>query len=271
VQGSGDDHELWGQGLTPQLFWRHRTELLACSREEAEALVVKLVSAARDAGQTSGGDGFHDVEWSVCPIPVLKVGGRVLLCVVADPPRDVDLPASILGSCESDDDDDDDDDGEIAFIVVGRTSDAACRENENNTERLPAPSQARGEDGPGSVLAESGGTSRVLRLYVPQSLGKRRVHVFVRDVLPRAVSFARSHLCLGRKICVIGGDEGIGVALVLLQLFFDDGGHLCDGTSSRIVTRKSSVRTRLEWIIASQPQVNPARAILKSVNTFLLS
>jgi len=231
-----------------------------CSREEVEALVARLVSAARDAGQTSGRNEFHG-KWGVCLTPVFKVGGHVLLCAVEDLPRDAELPASILDLCESDDDD-----GETAFIVV-HASDAACRENAN---KAPSPSDGHRETRPGSALGESGGPPRVLRLYVPQSQGKRRVNAFVREVLPRAVSFARHYLSLGQKICVIGGDEGIGVALVLLQLFFDDEGHLCGGISNGVVT-KSSVRTRLEWIIASQPQVNPARAILKTVNSFLLS
>jgi len=70
------------------------------------------------------------------------------------------------------------------------------------------------------------------------------------------------------------------VALVLLQLFFDDEGGLRrtgggggDDTPSGATApaRKSSVRTRLEWIIASRPQVNPSRTILKRVNDFLLS
>jgi tRNA A64-2'-O-ribosylphosphate transferase len=99
--------------------------------------------------------------------------------------------------------------------------------------------------------------------------------MFVHHVLPRVVSFARSHLSLGRNLCVAGGDEGIGVALVLLQLFFDDAGCLridsSTPTKDDSAIGKSSVRTRLQWIIASRPQVNPTRAILKRVNDFLLS
>jgi hypothetical protein len=38
-----------------------------------------------------------------------------------------------------------------------------------------------------------------------------------------------------------------------------------------IVADKKSIRTRLEWIIASRPQANPSRATLKRVNEFLLS
>ena len=100
--------------------------------------------------------------------------------------------------------------------------------------------------------------------------GRRTQRAFVHEFLPRAVSFARSHFSLGRRICVAGGDEGIGVALVFLQLFFGDKGSLvCSDTMpGGTAAGKSSVRTRLEWIIASQPQVNLSRTILKRVNDF---
>lgn len=259
VQGSGDDHELWGQGLTPQLFWRHCTELLACSREDLEAVVVKLVTAARETQQTSGVDGLHGGAWNTLPTPVLKVRGRVLLCALVDLPRE--LPASVPSTCEPDND------GEIetAFIFV-----YASNVTPGDTDKT-SPIERELE------LGESEGTSRVLRMHLP--LGKRGQHSFVRDILPRAVSFASSHLSLGRKVCVAGaGDEGIGVALVLLQLFFDDEGNLrsgvtpsASGAAAATAAGKSSVRTRLEWIIASRPQVNPSRNILKRVNDFLLS
>ena len=63
------------------------------------------------------------------------------------------------------------------------------------------------------------------------------------------------------------------MALVMLQLFFGDEGGLLrsDHTPSGAPAGKSSVRTRLEWIIASRPQVNPSRTILKRVNDFLFS
>jgi tRNA A64-2'-O-ribosylphosphate transferase len=248
------------QGLTPELFWRHRTELLACSREELEAVVVKLVAAARKTEQTSGREGLvHGGAWSASPTPVLKVGGRVLLCALADLPRE--LPVSVSGTCEPDNDRE----AEIAFIVV-----YASNVTPGDTNKIPPRSDDR-ETRPNSTPGENGGTSRVLRLHLP--LGKRGQHVFLHEVLPCAVSFANSHLSLGRKICVAGGDEGIGLALALLQLFFDDEGSLRSELtpSGAAASSKNSVRTRLEWIIASRPQVNPPRVILKRVNDFLLS
>ncbi|KAH9975564.1 initiator tRNA phosphoribosyl transferase [Lactifluus volemus] len=237
VQGSGDDHELWGQGLTPQLFWLNRVELLACPRDTIEELVARLVATAtrRDAD-----DGGPRGAWRAPPTPITKVGGRVMLCAVEDLPRE--LPVDIPGNCG-------DNQEEVAFVVIVDESDAAPP---NQTDK------------------EGENASKVLRVHLPP--GKRRgQHVFMHDVLPRVISFSSSHLSLGRTICVAGGDGGIGVALVLLQVFFDDDGRMRGGSGSEGAISKSSVRTRLEWIIADRPGANPSRAILKKVNTFLLS
>lgn len=260
------------QGLTPQLFWKHRAELLACSREELEAMVIKLVAAAREKEQTPGGgdDGLHGA-WSALPTPVLKVGGRVLLCTLADLPREL-LDGVVPGTCEPDNID-----VGIAFIIVVHASNTSPPPVDTDKTHPKEPrSHDCKETPPGAAaLGESEGTtSRVLRLYLP--LGRRaQQHVFVHEVLPRAVSFASSHLGLGRKICIAGGgDESVGVALVLLQLFFDDEGGLRGDDApggAAAAARKSSVRTRLEWIIASRPEVNPSRTILKRVNDFLFS
>jgi len=178
----------------------------------------------------------------------------VLLCTLTDLPRD--LPPSIpspSGTTE-----------EVAFVIVDE-SDAPADDTD-------APTRSNGADASsdGAVLGESGdsSSSRVLRVRLPA--GKRGQHAFLHDVLPCATSFASTHLSLGRAICVAGGDAGVGVALVLLQLFFDDAGKPRSALGDAAVS-KNSVRTRLEWVIASRPQTNPSRVILKRVNDFLLS
>ncbi|KAI5890118.1 initiator tRNA phosphoribosyl transferase [Schizophyllum commune H4-8] len=45
VQGSGDDHELWGKGLTPAIFWKHHREIVAATRDELAPLVDRLCAA----------------------------------------------------------------------------------------------------------------------------------------------------------------------------------------------------------------------------------
>ena len=235
-------------------------------------MVVELVAATRESEQSASprSDGLHAGAWSAPPTPVLKVGGRVLLCTLADLPRGLISPAGVPSTCEPDNED------ETAFIVVHASSNAPHSAGTDDKTRPEEPRSQNGEETrPGAGLAapgESGGcSSRVLRVHLPS--GRRAQHVFVHEVLPRAVSFASSHLGLGRKVCVAGGDESVGVALVLLQLFFDDEGGLLrsDHTPSGAPAGKSSVRTRLEWVIASRPQVNPSRTVLKRVNDFLFS
>ena len=138
----------------------------------------------------------------------------------------------------------------------------------------PRQKDLRSHDGqPGAdaaALGESGGgTSRVLRLNLPS--GRRTQRAFVHEVLPRAVSFASTHFSLGRRICVAGGDESIGVTLVFPQLFFRDKGSLVrsDTMPGGTAARKSSVRTRLEWIIGTGLNRRPT-IVMKYILLILL-
>ena len=205
----------------------------------------------RDAVPSQGGAGGGGPRGAW---PVTKVDGRVLLCSLADLLRY--LPASVPSSSGTTE--------ETAFVVVDE-SDAP---GDDTDARPRAPTRSNGADG--AALGEIGdsSSSRVLRVRLPP--GKRGQHVFTHDVLPCATSFASAHLSLGRAICVAGGDAGVGVALVLLQLFFDDVGKPRSALGDAAIS-KHSLRTRLEWVIASRPQTNPPRAILKRVNDFLLS
>ncbi|KAI9441515.1 initiator tRNA phosphoribosyl transferase [Lactarius indigo] len=255
VQGSGDDHELWSQGLTPGIFWQHRAELLACPRAQLETLVARLVAMTpRDAVPSHGGagNGGPSGAWRSAPTPVTKVGGRVLLCSLADLPRDLQaIVSSPSGTTE-----------ETAFVIVDDSESDAPSDNTDVSHPAPTPSNALPDAAPGDS------SSRVLRVRLPP--GKRGQHAFLHEVLPCATSFASTHLALGRAICVAGGDAGVGVALVLLQLFFDDAGKP-RGARGDAAISKNSVRTRLEWVIACRPQTNPSRVILKRINDFLLS
>ena len=62
-------------------------------------MFVKLAACAREKvqiGAALAGDGLHAGVWSTPPTPVLRVGGRVLLCTLTDPPREVELPSVVL-------------------------------------------------------------------------------------------------------------------------------------------------------------------------------
>ncbi|KAJ7603724.1 initiator tRNA phosphoribosyl transferase [Mycena rosella] len=76
VQGSGDDHELWGMGLTPDIFWKHRAAILGASRSHLPTLVASLVAAQSKA------------SIGKLPTPIEKVHGRLSLCATSDLPAD---------------------------------------------------------------------------------------------------------------------------------------------------------------------------------------
>ncbi|KAJ1935791.1 tRNA A64-2'-O-ribosylphosphate transferase, partial [Linderina pennispora] len=78
IQGSADDHETWAQGLTPRLFWKHKTRLLAHSNM-CEDVAKEVVAKERERG-TSGHDGTDSeggARSSVVGKTCVSVGDRV--------------------------------------------------------------------------------------------------------------------------------------------------------------------------------------------------
>ncbi|KAI6247338.1 tRNA A64-2'-O-ribosylphosphate transferase [Erysiphe necator] len=71
--------------------------------------------------------------------------------------------------------------------------------------------------------------------------------------------------------CETGKESSIGVALVILCLFFDDDANLMEIHRDKRAINKSFIKSRLSWISVSIPEVNPRRATLQSVNNFLMS
>ncbi|KAI0774826.1 initiator tRNA phosphoribosyl transferase [Trametes elegans] len=249
VQGSGDDHELWGMGLTPHLFWSHEDKLLNSTREDLPALVAELVaqSKARTANDT----------WTVPPTAIAAVSGRILVGAVPD------MPTAPLWRTL--------DDGQaVSYVVISDGPGTPPPSPPPTPPLVDGPSH----DSPPHDGAERSNAS-VLRLRMAE--GKKGQLHFLQHVLPTAVRYIRERLEKGDAVCVCcdsGKDASVGVALAALQLFFDDNGkpllgENADGTGA--APSKHSIRTRLQWIIASRPLANPSRATLKRVNEFLLS
>lgn len=142
----------------------------------------------------------------------------------------------------------------------------------------------RGANGEKEALAD------ILHVELPP--GKRGQAIFLDCVLPLSIPFIDAHLSRGAAVCIYcdtGNDASVGVALAGLQLLFDDNGDYveqrgelslfrsramktnCDHAEKLPAPNKKSISTRLQWIIASRPQANPSRAILKRVNEFLMT
>ena len=151
--------------------------------------------------------------------------------------------------------------------------------------------------GPKPEDAEKNGTKILHFICSDGKLGSRAL----RSHLPLLLPFVRS-LSIGdkpRKIllaCSTGKDLSVGVALVVLCLFFDDDCMLTLYTSGypsaisadcllpsltqawadnfRVETSKaidkSIIRRRLTYITMAKPDANPSRSTLQSVNAFLM-
>lgn len=242
------------QGLTPELFWRHQVKLLAAGRAQLPEIVSALVSTASppDSGTP--------------PSPIAKISGRILLCALSDVPtghRGVPLPGTPISTGPIQ--------GKVAYLLL------------TSTHYETAPKEAE----PGTVL----------RLELPE--GKKGQIHFLQDVLPRSMLYIGARLMEGMIVCIAcdtGKDISVGVALAAIQKFFDGNGTLISAGEPNMTRKyqvqpqetilvkpifsplcnkstadKRSIRTRLEWIIASRPLANPSRTTLKRVNEFLLS
>ncbi|KAN0081339.1 tRNA A64-2'-O-ribosylphosphate transferase [Tylopilus felleus] len=78
IQGSGDDHELWGMGLTTSLYWQHRDEILTAPSSDLPNLVQSLVQAALDPDAAAA-----DPNHTPCGTPIRHVSGRISISTLA--------------------------------------------------------------------------------------------------------------------------------------------------------------------------------------------
>ncbi|KAK7052804.1 tRNA A64-2'-O-ribosylphosphate transferase [Paramarasmius palmivorus] len=215
VQGSGDDHELWGMGLTPSVFWANQQTILSASRNEVSDVVASVVHNSKS-----------NQEMGVPPTEISKVDSRLLLCAL----KDIRVGVG------------------VAYVLLSHEEQFESEAHVNLDER---------------------GT--ILRIFIPE--GKKGQMHFLQVVLPRSMDFIQSCLSQGLPVCVAcptGNDLGVGIAVAALQKFFNSDGVFV-GAESAEVPDKSTIRTRLEWIISDRPEANPSRNTLKRVNEYLLS
>jgi tRNA A64-2'-O-ribosylphosphate transferase len=268
VQGSADDHELWGgvrfvfvtmytkhsltkhQGLTPSDFWQHKDQLLASSRHDLPQLIFSLVD-------NRGTDVADTITGNFSPSSISRVGGRIRICTLSEvPPSPLSRLLSLEESTPSS--------GDVSaayILITPATPNLPC-------DTAPQPSPP------------------TLSMHLAE--GKKGQEQLLREILPRSMAFIRKHLNEGRIVviaCTNGKDASVGVALAAIQTCFDQDGHLSlhnplgmcqmlftvNSSSSSNSATKDAIRTKLQWIIASRPESNPSRATLKRVNEFLLS
>ncbi|PFH45595.1 hypothetical protein AMATHDRAFT_158622 [Amanita thiersii Skay4041] len=261
IQGSGDDHELWGHGLTPQLFWKHKDVLLLTDRATLPTLVENIVSSSHSLPLPPQHNPSRNILLSLKPTPIARVHG--FISIASAEIMIMKQLALSLGSRNVQGD------GQAYVLISPEPLDPHDDTTNNSSE-------------PSNNTPQSS-TCHMLNLVAPN--GKRGQLHFLQETLPRAMSFVCSHLFRGgdspRSICCVcdtsGLDRSVGVTLAALQLFFDDDGNLrnCgnqfrEGSGATIATKKA-IQTRLEWIISSEPRANPSRTTLKRVNEYLMT
>ncbi|KAF5354881.1 hypothetical protein D9756_005682 [Leucocoprinus leucothites] len=184
VQGSGDDHKLWGMGLAPQIFWQYRAELIASPRASLEDLIRRNVSSSPTSYTPSPTD-VNFLQSRFSPTPVHKTNRRIKLA--SFPPTDLDDLLSSLRSGVPEG-------VNAAYIILNFSL------SPNNLEASPL---------------ESGG----LKKYpLPQNMlhtlallkGKTKPDThFLQHILPTTIPFIKNHLLsnLPKNMYILEGRE----------------------------------------------------------------
>ncbi|KAH6909259.1 initiator tRNA phosphoribosyl transferase [Coprinopsis sp. MPI-PUGE-AT-0042] len=251
VQGSGDDHELWGMGLTPELFWANKSRLLAAGREEFPQLVESIVNTR--APEVIDPQNTKRKR----PTPVVKIQNRIWIGSIAEVGNIEALSAShhAFGMKESPP-------GErsMAYVLIleeQQGDDSMDVGDSSNTQATP---------------------HHIQTFNAPSN--KSQFYDYFREtILPSSLPFIEAWLKNDRDICICcpnGKDLSVGVALMAIGKLFSEDGRLVGSSGGEVEgddvpLTKKTLKTRLEWIIASRPTANPARTTLKRVNEFLLT
>ncbi|TEB38143.1 initiator tRNA phosphoribosyl transferase [Coprinellus micaceus] len=235
IQGSGDDHELWGMGLFPETFWNEREQLLSASRADLPDLIAALASN----GSTPS------PKYVKAPEGISKISNRISLSKLSELGLEPSLSLP-----------------HTAFILID--------EAEVTKPTSPANPSTQADSTSPEQKSEPGAS---LMLEFKILGGKRSQAYFLHDVLPSSLRFIDDKLSHGLDIviaCPSAKDLGVGVALAAISQYFDDHGEYVKGGQDLRLT-KQTIRARLEWIIASCPRANPSRTTLKRVNELLLT
>ena len=238
VQGAGDDHEAWAEGLTPGLFWQHRSALLnaALTRDERLALVHTLVANERArAGRVLWLPGEADA-------PPMEISGTGL--AIQARPRERGFSATERAR--------------YALLVL-------C-------DQPPAP--ASDEQAPRVLALGLDASKRGLAAFsqaLPAAVDAitEALHVAARGkgAAPRVL------LC-----CETGFQLSGALAIAVLAASFDEHRHGLFGgpdaherlTAHRLRITKDTTQRRLQWFTSAVSAGAPSRAHLQRVNAYLM-
>lgn len=234
VQGAADDTEHWAMGLTAPLFWANSALLLSTPEADLAALIGRLLEEEKDK---DGGRGR------------VRVARGIYVCALP-------LGEPAEGECQ----------------VVFLENKATPRE-----EWVKGP--RRMELGLGNPKQ----TSKNLRSALPDISAFAERHFGLQSSPSPAApsntqpSVTKTDEAQGpkqdRKIviaCTTGKDLSMATALALNCRLLTPGDELLDAPPEDASLNKAAIRQRLGRMMIAFPEANPQRAMLQSVNSFLM-
>ncbi|CDO77522.1 hypothetical protein BN946_scf184912.g21 [Trametes cinnabarina] len=249
LAGSGDDHELWGMGLTPQLFWENKEKLLGCARDELPHVVNAIVAAAKLP--RAGG------AWKNQPSPISAVRGRLLIAAVPDMPAILPKTQPHMESS-------------ISYVVVSTNPPPTEDGDAGTTQTQDHILRFRMAEGKKDQL-------HFLRSVLPESMQFIRTKLAMGNAIcvccdsgkdaSVGVALAALQLYFDDEGNLRSSLDGTTQGMIYLELCY----FYASQPEIVVHASKESIKKRLQWIISSRPEANPSRVTLKRVNEFLLS
>lgn len=262
VQGAGDDHENWARGLTPDVFWKHKDELLACDKAQLEATVDRIVAKEEAA---SGGSNGH---WFT---PRASRDGLDQVGTDAVPGRSEDIEVANTGvfiGPRSPEHTFTDEERKRFGLILHFTSlakQSAETESTGLSDKLSFLNL--------STSPPSGGGICPLH----QSSSKKDL-LAIRTAFPPAIDLAHAALVANSKVlvcCQTGKDLSGSLVVAILTSCFTNQRKLLQTTEERQKhleeVSKDTTKRRLQWLVSANPRSSPSRAYLLRVNELLLS
>lgn len=264
VQGAGDDHENWARGLTPDMFWKHYDELLACDKARIEALVDQMVAQETKTGSASNRHWFT-------PLRSLRSDDDANFTEAKERGGDVEI-------------------GETGVSVGSRAADHIFTAEEReqydliiHLTSLPAAETAISGDLVDSLSALDLSTSRPKVVPIHMIPNKKGLSA-IRSIFPSAIEMVHRTLtdapASGSKrnvlvCCQDGKDLSGSLVVAILASCFTDQRQLVSDQEEyrrhRGAVSKDTTKRRLQWLVSANPRAAPSRAFLLRVNELLIS
>ncbi|KAF6767132.1 Initiator tRNA phosphoribosyl transferase [Kalmanozyma brasiliensis GHG001] len=267
VQGAGDDHENWARGLTPDMFWKHHDELLACDKAQIESLVDRIVADDAASEANLGGHWFTPLGRS------------------ENASQEIGNQTAANGSGG------DTEVGDTGVFIGSRAAVHVFTDEEKERYDLiihftsqPADTSSTTLDLVASLtaLSLSAPQSKVLSLHMmPNKKGLSTIRITFPPVIEaahRTLTAAPASSEAHRTVlvcCQDGKDLSGSLVVAILASCFDDQRRLNpesqECTRHREAISKDTTKRRLQWLVSANPRAAPSRAFLLRVNELLIS